>query len=425
VRVGVYLGDYAPQLGGGRTFVGEVVEGFFAVASESRHTFTFFARSAAASSLRGMAKGGDIAMREMRSDHAVDRLLGGIRLTFPLASRLVGMRGALARAAERAKVDCLWFVGGGAHEALDIPYIATVWDLQHRTHPWFPEVSANGTWDYREERHARFLRRATQVITGTEIGAEQLGWYYQIPRDRITLLRHPTPRISIGGPADLHIDPRIRKLGDLAFVFYPAQFWAHKNHANLLLALKILREDLGTRVDLVLTGSDKGNLRFVKELCEKLGLASCVHFLGFVSADELAFLYRKASVLAYVSMSGPENLPPLEAFSCGCPVVNADYPGAKEQLGGAAVFVDPHTPSEIAAALSKVLSRESYRQELIQMGRKRAAEWTAQDYVRGVFDIVERFKPIRRAWAATCIDPVADSVSGERVAGTATGQSEP
>jgi glycosyltransferase involved in cell wall biosynthesis len=43
--------------------------------------------------------------------------------------------------------------------------------------------------------------------------------------------------------------------------------------------------------------------------------------------------------LRYPSFFGAENLPPLEAFALGCPVIAADMPGAREQLGDAAILV--------------------------------------------------------------------------------------
>ena len=69
------------------------------------------------------------------------------------------------------------------------------------------------------------------------------------------------------------------------YLFYPAQFWAHKNHVNLLLALKLLQSRLERPLSVVFVGADHGNLQHVKATADQLGLTDRVHFLGFVPRD--------------------------------------------------------------------------------------------------------------------------------------------
>ena len=75
------------------------------------------------------------------------------------------------------------------------------------------------------------------------------------------------------------------------YLFFPAQFWPHKNHVGLLLAVKLLREKHGLRFPVVFVGSDPGNRQYVQDLTEELGLSSQVHFLGFVPQKDLVGLY--------------------------------------------------------------------------------------------------------------------------------------
>jgi glycosyltransferase involved in cell wall biosynthesis len=122
-----------------------------------------------------------------------------------------------------------------------------------------------------------------------------------------------------------------------------------------------------------------------------------VHFLGFVPTEELIALYRHAHALTYVSLFGPENLPPLEAMAFGCPVVAADVPGAREQLGDAALRVPPLDPAAIAEAVRRV-EDEQLRRELIESGRRAATERTASDYVGAVIAFLDEFAAIRKGW---------------------------
>jgi len=99
-----------------------------------------------------------------------------------------------------------------------------------------------------------------------------------------------------------------------------------------------------------------------------------------------------------VSYFGPENLPPLEAFALGCPVIAANVSGATEQLGDAALLVDPSRPETIADAIQSVNTDPAMREKLVTRGRVRAQSWTAADFVRGVFSILDEFEMVRRCW---------------------------
>jgi glycosyltransferase involved in cell wall biosynthesis len=132
-------------------------------------------------------------------------------------------------------------------------------------------------------------------------------------------------------------------------------------------------------------------------LIEELRLSDPVHILGFVATDELIALHKNAHALVYLSYLGPENFPPLEAGALGCPVVAADVPGARQQLGDAAMLVDPTDPLAVADAVTR-LEDGSVRAQLVERGRKLAQERTAEAFVRGVPDFLDRFEAQRRCW---------------------------
>jgi glycosyltransferase involved in cell wall biosynthesis len=63
--------------------------------------------------------------------------------------------------------------------------------------------------------------------------------FYQIPSERIEVVAHPTPDFSL--PAmkhDIDIHDKYKIKGKI--LFYPAQFWPHKNHLILLKVLQSL-----------------------------------------------------------------------------------------------------------------------------------------------------------------------------------------
>jgi glycosyltransferase involved in cell wall biosynthesis len=165
-----------------------------------------------------------------------------------------------------------------------------------------------------------------------------------------------------------------------------------------LNALAVLRDQHSRTLSLVLVGSDQGNLAHVRRTVAELGLKEQVIVLGFVPRNELLALYGSATALAYVSFFGPENLPPLEALAIGCPVVAADVAGAREQLGDAALLVDPRRETEIATAILQLLDNPDLRTRLVAKGKQRAAQWTGREFVDAVLSAIDDLEPIRRCW---------------------------
>jgi glycosyltransferase involved in cell wall biosynthesis len=82
----------------------------------------------------------------------------------------------------------------------------------------------------------------------------------------------------------------------------------------------------------------------------------------------------------------------------GCPVVCADIPGAREQVGDGALLVSPTDARQIADAV-RSLEDPDLRRRLITAARKRAEELTAERYVRSVLEFLDEFEPIRQSWS--------------------------
>jgi glycosyltransferase involved in cell wall biosynthesis len=96
-------------------------------------------------------------------------------------------------------------------------------------------------------------------------------------------------------------------------------------------------------------------------------------WLGRVSDQELAELYRGARCLVYPSLYEGFGIPVLEAMACGTPVVTSAGGATEEVAGGAAVLVDPHDPAAITAGIEEAVAR---RVELRARGLERAAQFT-------------------------------------------------
>jgi glycosyltransferase involved in cell wall biosynthesis len=305
-------------------------------------------------------------------------------------------KGVVQSLVAQQQIDFVWFAWP-YFESVEVPFATTVWDLGHRQMPWFPEVSLSGwTFEQREHYYRTVLPRASLIVTGNASGARALSHFYQVPAESICEIPLPVDAARLqavaadaAAVASLGLEPG-------SYLFYPAQFWPHKNHVTLLDALRLLRAS-GRSLKLVFSGSDKGNRAYVERYAAELSLAESVLFAGFVEEAVLHQLYLNAFATAYGSLMGPDNLPPLEAMALGCPVVCAAYDGAREQLGEAALFFEGLDAREAAVQIAR-LDEAPLRHKLIAAGRLLAQARSPDEYVRRISEALDRFAAKRRLW---------------------------
>jgi len=405
MHVAVYIGNLRPQDGGAYTFELSVMKALAARLAETRHRFTLFAAAPMPMTFGQQTVCLPIVrcpphhMIMASAATAKDRLLSlADRLCAPwkYATAPVSARATLDRLLARNRCDCVWFP---THSAVpvDVPYIAVLWDLEHRVQPFFPEVSSHGVWQAREAHFKHILPRAARIVVGTQLGKSQVERFYHVPAESIHVVPMPVPDFTPDNSGTFSHRPESTTKFKPGYFFYPGQFWPHKNHATLLKAFALLRDEPDSP-RLVLTGSDKGNRDYVGRLVKDFALEDRVSMLGFVPQDVLRELYEHACALVYPSLFGPDNLPPLEAFALGCPVIGPDLPGAREQLGDAALLVDPLDATAIARAMVRVRDDAHLRTTLVAKGRFIAEGRTTDAYVRRMFEIFDAFEPVRACW---------------------------
>ncbi len=228
--------------------------------------------------------------------------------------KTVGLRhGRFERSLIKESVSLVYFLSPNplALDLVDIPMITTVWDLGHRDIPEFVEISGDRHFEEREFYYRQTIPKSFRVIVDTDRTAERIQAIYGAIGNRIIV-----QGLGVVQPAV----PERNNNAEYKFFLYPAQFWPHKRHVLLLKAFQIVcQHDRTCR--LVLTGSDKGNLDYVRKVANELGILERIEFRGFVSSAELAELMMDAHCLVFPSQLGPSNIPPLEAASLGTPVL--------------------------------------------------------------------------------------------------------
>ncbi|WP_167879477.1 glycosyltransferase family 1 protein [Methanococcoides sp. NM1] len=86
-----------------------------------------------------------------------------------------------------------------------------------------------------------------------------------------------------------------------------------------------------------------------------------IFFMDYVEEDVLISFYNVAKAFVYPSLYEGFGLPILEAQACGCPVITSNVSSMPEVAGEGAILVDPYSVEEIASAISKITSDDTFK----------------------------------------------------------------
>jgi phosphatidyl-myo-inositol alpha-mannosyltransferase len=159
-------------------------------------------------------------------------------------------------------------------------------------------------------------------------------------------------------------------------VLFVGRHESRKGLLDLLKAHRILRRT-GGHSRLLIVGSGPQE-REARRYVATRGLNG-VEFLGRVSDDEKAQLYKTADVYVSPATGGESfGIVLLEAMAAGTPIVASDIHGYKGVVrrGREGLLVPPRQPRELAVAIDQLLRDPARRAEMGESGRARAAEFS-------------------------------------------------
>ena len=284
-----------------------------------------------------------------------------------------------------------------------IPYVIAIHDLQHLLQPEFPENSQNDEVQWREYVFRNGVRYATFILADSDVGKEDiLRFYgpYGVTADRVKVLPF-LPASYLPAKISEEEVNRVRKFYSLPerYLFYPAQFWPHKNHARIYKALAFLKKEYRLIVPIVLCGSFAGQIRKqtyeeLTRIAEDNGIVDQIQYFGYLPEADIGAFYAGAEALVMPTFHGPTNIPVLEAWAYGCPVITSNMRGIREQAGDGAALVDPKSETEIAEAIRKIWTDENYSLGLAEKGRHRLASYTPEDFQNRLTDVILEAKEL-------------------------------
>ena len=292
------------------------------------------------------------------------------------------------------KIDLMVYPFWFDYPTINKPFIIFYWDAAHRYLSFMPDLAVRKV----ETVFKPALEKAFKVIVPNKAAIDELESLYKVgqPSNKYSIIpfSFPPPEINSSD----NFDYKLKETGiNNPFIFYPAGFWPHKNHVVLVDAIHELNMK-GNHINVVMTGPDRGNYEYIKSLIVDKGMEDQFHYLGFVKREFLCYLYQNCIALVYPSIVGPNNYPPIEAASLGCPVLLSDIPGHREQMQDAALFFDKFSPIDLADKIMLLKDDQNLRMDLIKKGKELVGDLTMSDYFKSLGKVFLEFKKYRRLW---------------------------
>ena len=298
----------------------------------------------------------------------------------------------LPRVLKNLKIDVLHATSFMAPLACPCRLVMTIHDLNHIVLPQFYTP-------FHQFYYQTFVRSCMQksqsILTVSNFSKDEIARNLDISPAKVF--------VTYNGVSDNYrpvTDPErlayIRELYELPerFIFCVSNNKPHKNVHQLVRAF------CHSRVDIPLVLACPVDHSIIR-IAENYGKKHLIHFSKFIDEDHLPSVYSMTHLFVYPSTYEGFGLPPLEALSCGAPVVVARSSSLPEVVGDAAIFTNPFDYQDIARALELGVSDEALRARLRVCGVQHARRFSWQSMADQTIEIYRKCAAPQGSAAAT------------------------
>ncbi len=222
-------------------------------------------------------------------------------------------------------------------------------------------------------------RTSRSIITDSEFSKKEIAKYLNISEEKIIVnllgsehILESAPDYSILNQNGIEENKYILTVGSSS---------PHKNVISLVNAFKKMKKG----VDLVVVG---GKFSKVFQQVEDFQKKENIIRLGYVSDNELKALYEKAICFVFPSYYEGFGLPPLEAMTCGCPVISSSSASLPEVCSDAVIYINPLDVEDILQSMEKIIASSSLQEELRRKGYEQAKKFTWEAAAKKLMNIL-------------------------------------
>lgn len=270
-----------------------------------------------------------------------------------------------------------------------VPTVVSVMDLSYLH---FPELFNKSDLMQLKNWTKYSVKNAKKILTISRSSMSDIIEEYGVPKERVAVT-YP------GIKSVVSITPHIYAMQELTqkykipekYVLYVGTLQPRKNVTRLIEAFAKLSksEKIPTNVGLVLVGKKGWMYDEILSAPEKFGVSRKVHFVDFVTNEDLMLLYQHAEVFVLPSLYEGFGLPVLEAMKYDCPVITSNVSSLPEVGGDAALYVDPESVDDISEKIEKVLTDSKIRKSMIEKGKEQIKKFSWEKSAKETLSFLE------------------------------------
>ena len=218
----------------------------------------------------------------------------------------------------------------------------------------------------------QYAQLTNHIITVSHFSKKDIIEKYQIPTNKISVMYNGISNIFKEIPKNERIKIQNQYSQGCEFFLFIGSLHKRKNIRNLLLAFDLYKSNnLKSKNKLIIIGNKKWWDKTTENDFKKMRFKKEVVFLGSVEDNIMKLILASAKALVFISIFEGFGLPIIEAMKSGVPVITSNTSSMPEVAGNAALIVNPHDINEISAAIQKIDTNETLRNQLIKKGHER------------------------------------------------------
>jgi len=245
---------------------------------------------------------------------------------FKFLIKKIKLKNSLEKLLSKNNIDLLIFLSPSEliFFANNQNFIYTVWEFQHKNYPFFPEYK-NSYFDIdkRDQTLKIASDKAFKIIVGTEKSKKDFIKYYLCDENKIIVRPLKSSMVNINLKENFNSDliARLKEKKINQYLFYPAQYWAHKNHKFIIDAFEKFSLENRSNIHCIFAGADKGNLSYIKDLINSKKLGDKIHINEYLTDEEIVYLYKNCYAIVVPTLVGSLSYPVIEGFFFKKPVI--------------------------------------------------------------------------------------------------------
>jgi len=266
--------------------------------------------------------------------------------------------------------------------------VVTVHDLGYFV---YPEAHTRLSRIYLRASTWFSVRAAKRVLAISQATKRDLMKYYGVPAGKIRVVYHGCDPVFRPVRDEKALADVASRYGvSRPYCLHVGTLQPRKNLGVLVEAWRLLRERMGRPPALLLAGKRGWLYESLFEQVKRAGLDDLVKFTDYVDREDLPALYSGALALTFPSLYEGFGLPPLEAMSCGTPVICSNATSLPEVVGDAGILLDPTGVEAWADAVQRIAGNADEREQLSQRGLAQAGQFTWERCARETWDVLSK-----------------------------------